>query len=321
MVRDRHSREQPALERAAVKRHKDLARQIKDQAMLTGLGQPELEVEVFEAGLDVIRSVHTEASPRTNWLEPLWTLPAYPGRQQDSAEIDRARAELLRMRNLAMRVLAGDEHAYVEALQGRPAFRELTELGSSIKFEIERSDVIECTLLVNGRDAIPTHSKSLTSTGKLSVKPMPKARFHEIYQDYVCSCVLRVAREVFAVLPIDLVIVTAAVVVKRDAVSADVETPVLSAAMPRAALDALDFDVLDPSDAIDGFLHRGDVMASRKSGEFVAVVPLRPKDAAPLAPSEETSMEELLTQVREMRGRLASLTGSVRPPVSPTAPS
>ena len=225
------------------------------------------------------------------------------------------------MRNLAMRVLAGDEPAYVEALQGHPAFRELTELGSSIKFEIERSDVIECTLLVNGRDAIPTHSKSLTSTGKLSVKPMPKARFHEIYQDYVCSCVLRVAREVFAVLPIDLVIVTAAVVVKRDAVSVGVETPVLSAAMPRAALDALDFDVLDPSDAIDGFLHRGDVMASRKSGEFVAVVPLRPKDAAPLAPSEEPSMEELLTQVREMRGRLASLTGAVRPPVSPTAPS
>ena len=38
---------------------------------------------------------------------------------------------------------------------------------------------------------------------------MPKGRFHEIYQDYLCGCLLRVAREVFALFPVDTVLVTA----------------------------------------------------------------------------------------------------------------
>ena len=38
-------------------------------------------------------------------------------------------------------------------------------------------------------------------------KPMPKGLFHGIYLDYLCGCVLRVAREVFALLPVDTVLV------------------------------------------------------------------------------------------------------------------
>lgn len=38
---------------------------------------------------------------------------------------------------------------------------------------------------------------------KLSVKAMPKGRFHEVYQDYACGCCLRIGREVLALLPVD----------------------------------------------------------------------------------------------------------------------
>lgn len=38
---------------------------------------------------------------------------------------------------------------------------------------------------------------------------MTKGTFNEIYQDYVCSCVLRVAREIYAIIPDDLIIITA----------------------------------------------------------------------------------------------------------------
>lgn len=310
MRRDTQSRGLAAQERAAVTRKRDLARQIKEAAKLSALEQAKLEVEAFEADLDVLLSVHREASQQTDWLDLLCQLPPHLAAEQSSQDFESTRERVMHMRDLARRVLAGEGAAYIAAVHGHSPFREMTSLGATVQFQLEERHVLECKLLVRGRDAIPPEQKSLTATGKLSVKPMQKARFHEIYQDYVCSCVLRVAREVFALLPIDLVIVTAAVAGKGDAVNASIEIPVLSAAMPRAAFEGLDFATLDPSDAIMAFAHRGDVAASRKTGEFVAVVPLRPKDVAPLARAR-ASVEDLVTQVRDLRGRLASLTGAV----------
>jgi hypothetical protein len=49
---------------------------------------------------------------------------------------------------------------------------------------------------------------------------------------------------------------------------------VLSVGFNRADFSQLALDVEDPSDAIDGFVHRGDAKASRKTGAFVTVEPL-----------------------------------------------
>ena len=104
---------------------------------------------------------------------------------------------------------------------------------------------------------------------------MPKPRFHEIYQDYVCGCVLRLAREVLALLPVDEVLVTASVNGRTDPrTGKPAELPVLSVAIARAVVEQLDFDRLDPSDSMENFSHRGDVKASRKGGEFLPIVPL-----------------------------------------------
>ena len=62
---------------------------------------------------------------------------------------------------------------------------------------------------MNGRQIIPAEVKALTTSEKVSVKPMPKGRFTKFIMDYLCGCVLRVAREVFALLPVETVLVTA----------------------------------------------------------------------------------------------------------------
>lgn len=300
-----------------MKRKKDLARQIKEAAKLSVLEQARFEVEAFEADMDVLLSVHKEASQRVDWLDLLCQLPPHHAAEQGSENFASTRERVVHMRDLARRVLAGEGAAYIAAIQAHSPFREMTSLGATVQFQIEERHVLECKLLVRGRDAIPTEHKSLTATGKLSVKPMQKARFHQIYQDYVCGCVLRVAREVFALLPIDLVIVTATVSGMADAVNSSIEIPVVSVAMPRGAFEGLDFATLDPSDAIMAFTHRGDVAASRKTGEFVAVVPLRPKDVAPLARAR-ASVEDLVTQVRDLRGQLASMTRELQLTANPT---
>ena len=40
-------------------------------------------------------------------------------------------------------------------------------------------------------DILPREVKSLTQSGKLSVKKRPQARFSELHQDYVCSAAYR----------------------------------------------------------------------------------------------------------------------------------
>ena len=115
-------------------------------------------------------------------------------------------AEWEKLKNMARRILAGEHRAYTEALVEFNPFADISDLGSSINFTVHNAKLVECVLKVSGKQIIPAEVKTLTASEKVSVKPMPKGLFHEIYLDYLCGCVLRVAREVFALLPVDTVI-------------------------------------------------------------------------------------------------------------------
>ena len=176
---------------------------------------------------------------------------------------------------LAERILAGDAVAYCDAVRQTDPFSDISELGSSIEFRVENSSLVEATLHVNGEDVIPSEVKSLLKSGRLSVKQMPKGRFYGLYQDYVCGCALRVARELFALLPIETVIVNAVGNVLNTQTGHMEERPVLSVAIPGDRLEGLNFEMLDPSDSMDNFPHR---MVFKKTKGFGAVEALSPSD-------------------------------------------
>lgn len=291
-------------EREARKRQKELEQLLKEQAKLSLQERARMEVEAHENLIEVLLSVHRESSPHFDWMALVAALPVHKAKGQDAEAYARDYADWESMRSLSRRVLSGDSQAYADALSKLSAFGELSTLGSSISFRVEHAKLIECELQVCGKNVIPAEVKSLSSVGKVITKAMPKGRFHDLYQDYVCGCVLRVACEVFALLPIDVVIVTTLVPVVQASTGQEANIPVLSAAIPREVIDKLDFSRLDPSDSMENFVHRGDVMASRKSGEFTAIVPLTAKDIAAVDQSR-SSFEKALHQVREMRTILA----------------
>ncbi|MHB1079885.1 MAG: hypothetical protein ACYC67_10805 [Prosthecobacter sp.] len=291
-------------EREARKRQKELEQLLKEQAKLSLQDRARMEVEAHENLIEVLLSVHRESSRHFDWMALMAALPVHKAMGQDEEAYLQEYAEWESMRSLSRRVLAGDSQAYADALSKLSAFGELSTLGSFISFRVEHAKLIECELHVCGKNVIPAEVKSLSSAGKVITKAMPKGRFHDLYQDYVCGCVLRVAREVFALLPVDVVIVTTQVPVVQASTGQEANIPVLSAAIPREVVDKLDFSRLDPSDSMESFVHRGDVMASRKSGEFTAIVPLAAKDIA-AADQSRSSFEKALHQVREMRTILA----------------
>jgi hypothetical protein len=178
-------------------------------------------------------------------------------------------------REVGSRILAGIAAAYMDAIRQTDPFSDISELGSSIEFQAESSALVEVTLHVNSEQVIPSEVKSLLKSGKLSVKQMPKGRFYELYQDYVCSCVLRVARELFALLPIEMVIVNAMGSILNTQTGYMEEQPILSVAIPRKTLEGLNFEMIDPSDSMNNFVHR---MTFRKTKGFSAVETLKASD-------------------------------------------
>jgi hypothetical protein len=340
-------------QRDAQKRLRELERQAKEQAKLSAIEQARLEVDTFENGLEVLLSVHKERGEVWDWFELATALPPHTPRRfarnelkarqatpnqtldearaQDERDFQEAlqahgaeKAEWERMRGIARRILVGEHKAYTEALVEFSGLKEIADLGSSVHFTVHNANSLECGIKVNGLRAIPSELKTLTSTGKVSVKPMPKARFHEIYQDYVCGCVLRVAREVFALLPVETVLVTASVDVLDPCTGQIIEQPVLSVALPRAGLERLNFEQLDPSDAIENFLHRGDAKASRRSGEFERIEPLT-HDDLPQALPESMDFRDLLATVRRVRDELKTEIKTLGPqpaaPIASTTPA
>lgn len=331
-------------EREAQKRQRELERRNKEQAKLSAIEQARLEVETYDNKLDVLLSIHREHGEAWDWMQLASDLPPAPPKQNSYNElrtrqtlsvsssapgsIEEARAkdeqlfqdamqvytaefaEWEKMKQLAERILAQEHRAYIEALVELSPLRELSDLGSLLHFTVHTAKFLECEMKVNGTQAIPTEIKTLTSSGKVSVKPMPKARFHEIYQDYVCACILRVAREVLAMLPVEMLLVTASADLLDSSTGHNVEQPVLSVAIPRAILAKLDFDRVDPADALENFQYRGDFKASRKSGAFHRITPLKTTEITRTS-VEKMGFDELLATVQKVREELKMKIGEL----------
>jgi len=187
------------------------------------------------------------------------------GRRQDKVEFaealeahEEAEKGWQEARALAKRILGGDQEAYLEAIEETQPFSEIRELGSSFSLRVVDKFTVEATLLVNDADVVPSEVKSLLQSGKLSTKKMPKGAYQELYQDYVCSCALRVAGEILALLPVQMVIVSALGNLLNTKTGYIEEQTILSVAIPRETFSGLNLQTVDPSDSMNNFVHRMD---------------------------------------------------------------
>ncbi|MCK7460216.1 hypothetical protein [Idiomarina aminovorans] len=175
---------------------------------------------------------------------------------------------------IAEALLKGEPEAKLEAIENLQPFTEISNLGSSLSVVVHQDGLLEATVNVHGKEIVPSESKSLLKSGKLSVKKMPKGKFNEIYQDYVCSCVLRVANELFSCIPDNLVIVTAVDELLNSKTGHLEEAPILSAAISRSTMNRLNLETIDPSDSMTNFIHN---MSFKKTKGFESVERLEPE--------------------------------------------
>ncbi len=163
----------------------------------------------------------------------------------------------------------------METIRETDPFADIQSLGSSFEFNVPDQRTIGAVFRVNADEVIPLETRSLLKSGKLSVKRIPTSKFNELYQDYVCSCVLRVAREILALLPVEFVIVTALGTLLDTRSGHIEEQPIVSAAIPRRTLERLNMASIDPSDSMSNFVHR---MGFRKTKGFSAIAQVEPSE-------------------------------------------
>lgn len=174
---------------------------------------------------------------------------------------------------LAQLLLNGDEKAKMTAISDLDPFSEISTLGSSISISVGNGGIVEATIHIHGDDIVPNEVKSLLKSGRLSVKNMPKGKFNEIYQDYVCSCALRVANELFCAIPDTMVIVTAVDEMLNPKTGHLGKSPILSVCVSRSTLESLNMINIDPSDSMSNFIHN---MSFKKTKGFESVCRVEP---------------------------------------------
>lgn len=292
---------------SSYQRQRELERQHYEREKLQEMERNRLEVELFENKLEMIKSIHKECDDFVDWADIKNTQPPFiqgnsgpnetealrklqnyqPGFfdkmfNKEEKKLEELRINVLTARNkdneeyqewqsltqMAARILSGDPDAYFEVIQEFAPLDDLSEFGSGFEFFLDDPKTMEVEFDVQTKNAVPTEVKSLTSTGKLSIKNMPISKYYDIQQDYVCSCTLRIARDMFALLPLETVVIHAFDTQLNTATGHQEKVVILSVKIDRTALNRLNFDTIDCSDSMANFEHK---MNFRKTKGFAPV--------------------------------------------------
>lgn len=173
---------------------------------------------------------------------------------------------------IARGVAQGDLRAYHAVIENLGPFEELQGIGASVDARALERTVAEASVTVR-HDIVPTIEQKLLASGRLSSKDMPKSKYWGLYQDHVCSTAIRVARELFHLLPIARVYAHVGTVRLNTATGHTGPETFLSVEFDRDRLLGLNFERIDPSDAVQLFRH---AMSFKKTTGFAAVDRLQP---------------------------------------------
>ncbi len=207
-----------------------------------------LQVEEYEAYVESIKSVHKQSDGIIDW-EAL-NKGEVPSNIVKGSEEHKAWLEL---KEFSDEVLKGDIDSYFAIIDEVNPFEDLLDFGSNFQVGTDRADLLEIEFCVKSDDVVPKIDMSLKANGDISEKDLSKTAYFDLVQDYVASTTIRIARDAFALLPVDTVIVHAVDNILNTATGYEEEMTLLSVKFNREKLMSLNFAMVDPSDALSGF--------------------------------------------------------------------
>lgn len=159
---------------------------------------------------------------------------------------------------VAAGILAGSSEAYAAALAYLSPFGRLHDFIPNVTARIVHPVMIEAGFVARGLDVVPSEEPFMRKSGMLATRPIGRTRRLAIHRDHVASAALRLARELFGLLPIDIALVHVRGHVLNRSTGHEERAVVLSISFTRGAMDRLRFETLEPFAALDHFVHRVD---------------------------------------------------------------
>ena len=138
--------------------------------------------------------------------------------------------------SVSSKILAGDIDTYLQLIYEVNPLDDLLMYGSNYEFGTDDAKKIEVEFNVNV-NALAEAKRSMSNS-----------EYNLLLQDYVCSVCIRIARDMFALLPIRNTIVHSVL---------DGKT-ILSVDFDRQSLSKVKFGYIDPSDTLQQFKHNMD---------------------------------------------------------------
>ncbi len=168
---------------------------------------------------------------------------------------------------LARKLIAGDPEAVKEVIDECQSMSGEHLIGESIQFEISEF-AVHAKPNIHTTEIVPDYRLKQLASGKLSNTKMPIGQRNEIYQDYVASVALKVAGDLFKILPHQEVYVTCIAEMLNSATGHKEPTPILTTHFVRETYFDLNLVSVDPSDSLTNFRHDMDF---RKTKGFRAI--------------------------------------------------
>lgn len=170
-----------------------------------------------------LKAIHKTADDTIDWPEIL---------ASETAPDDSYNQEMWSYyHEAAEQVIAGDIDTYLRLIYEVNPLEDLIEYGSNFEFGTDNPGKMEVEFTVN-RDVLTDARRNLN-----------QFMFNDLVQDFVCSLGIRIARDIFALLPVNRTIVHAVL----D------DTTVLSVDFDRETLSKVKFGMIDPSDTVSKF--------------------------------------------------------------------
>ena len=202
------------------------------------IAQSKAQLEEFAAGIEALKSVHKQSDGYIDW---------------EAVANGAVSGQIKELQPFAQSVLAGDIDAYFRVIEQVGPFDDLLEYGSGFEVGTDDPKIMEIEFQVKSGDIIPTQYPDMKASGEIVMKDFSKSAYFELVQDYVSSTMLRVARDTFALLPVQTVIVHAVDKILNPATGNDEEVTIASAKIKRDAMATLNFERIDPSDCLESF--------------------------------------------------------------------
>ena len=153
---------------------------------------------------------------------------------------------------LSERIINGNIDGYFQVIDEMRPFDNILKLGSEIEIGTNDSDSIEVEFNANSEKVIPMSrfDKEIKAQSDSEVK----ITYYEIVEEYICSSMLLIAKNIINLIPVNKVVIHA--VDNAFDIDKGIKTDItiVSIVFDRETLNKIDLKTINPVDALDYFI-------------------------------------------------------------------